>query len=114
MKPPITFEQLPEAVSMILAKLEKIEQQLQVNDDTKTTFNPEQVLNVKQAAAFLDLSVSTVYCMVSKGLIPYSKKAKRIYFFHNDLTEYIKTGKRKTLSEIAAETHQYVSIKKAG
>lgn len=113
MKPPITFEQLPEAVSIILAKLEKIEHQLLVQDDAQS-INPDQVMNVQQAATFLDLSVSTVYCMVSKRLIPYSKKAKRIYFFHDDLVAYLKTGKRKTISEIAAEAHQYVSIKKAG
>lgn len=105
----ITFEQLPQAVSKLYAKLEDIERLLQ----QKTDLQPEadQLLTIKQAAEFLKLSVPTIYGLVSKSQVPVNKKGKRLYFSKQELTEWIKEGRKKTASEIEATASNYLKRK---
>jgi excisionase family DNA binding protein len=73
---------------------------------------PETVLLIRQVAELVKLSVPTIYGYVSRNEIPYSKKGKRLYFFKAEIIEWIKEGRRKTNSEIAAEANTYLKRKK--
>lgn len=58
-------------------------------------------LTIDEAAEFLHLSKSHLYRLTSKGEIPhYKPTGKRIYFFRNDLIEFLKSGKVRTNQEI--------------
>lgn len=74
----------------------------------------EQLFTVKEAAQFLKLSVPTIYALVSRAEIPYMKKGKRLYFSNLQLIDWLKTGRRKTLSETAKEAEQYLTRKNKG
>jgi excisionase family DNA binding protein len=82
----------------------------------EATQQPEadQLFNIKQAAAFISLSVPTVYGLVCRSEIPCMKKGKRLYFSKDELTSWIKSGRKKTLAEIQSETNDYLSNKKGG
>ena len=69
----------------------------------------DKILTIDKAAEFLHLSVPTIYGLVHESKVPHSKKGKRLYFFKTELEEWIKAGKRKTISEITAEAELYVS-----
>lgn len=60
----------------------------------------DEILNISEAAALLNLSVATIYFKVSKNEIPVCKKGKRLYFYKSELTDWIKSGKIATNSEI--------------
>lgn len=53
----------------------------------------EELLTIEQAAEFLSLTKPTIYTMVSSGIIPSMKRSKRLYFYREDLTNYIKRGR---------------------
>ncbi|GEO03372.1 excisionase [Adhaeribacter aerolatus] len=106
-----TFEELPKAVSLLLVKLDHIEQLLLQNTSNSNSVS-EQPLSVQEAAKFLNLAVPTVYTLVSQQILPYSKKSKRLYFSKQDLTEWIQSGRKKTISEIQAEATAYLPTKK--
>jgi excisionase family DNA binding protein len=72
---------------------------------------PDQLLTIQPAAELLHLSVPTMYTLVSKGEIPVSKKGKRLYFSKQELTSWIKSGRKKTSAEIAAEANHYIKSK---
>ncbi len=74
---------------------------------------PEIILTVQEAAQFLNLTVPTIYSKVSKGELPVMKRSKRLYFSSFELMAYIKEGRKKTTSEIAAEADNYL-LKKQG
>lgn len=76
----------------------------------------EQLLTVEEAAAFLNLSVATVYSKKSKGELPVCKPfgSKRLYFSKQALIDYIKSGKRLSNSEIETEANAYLSNSKTG
>lgn len=58
------------------------------------------MLNIQEAAAFLNMTVAALYTLVSRKDIPVNKPGKRLYFDQNELTEWIRSGKRKTIGEI--------------
>lgn len=63
-------------------------------------------LTVQQAADFLNLAVPTIYGLVSRREIPFSKKGKRLYFLKEELTEWVQTGRKRTVAEIEKEVRQ--------
>lgn len=69
----------------------------------ENTSPQEKPLSVDEAADLLRLRKPTVYGLVSQGAIPYSKKGKRLYFSKAELTEWVKSGRKKTNDEIQAE-----------
>lgn len=107
----INFNSLPEAVSQLHNKLDELKKLLINSSNQPETDN---LLTVSQAAEFLNLSVPTVYGYVQKNEIPVCKRkgTKRLYFSKSQLTDWILEGRKKTNSEIEAETDQY--FKKRG
>lgn len=72
----------------------------------------EKLLNIQEAAEFLNLTVPTMYSKVSKNEIPFMKRSKRLYFSSVQLMEYIKEGRKKSNAEIEAEAEAYLSNNK--
>ncbi len=107
----LTFEQLPKAVTQLYGKLENIERLLldNANEDKPQA---DQLLTIQQASELLNLSVPTIYGLVSRLEIPCMKKGKRLYFSQQELTNWVKTGRKKTLTEIASEAEAYLSNRK--
>jgi excisionase family DNA binding protein len=72
---------------------------------------PDLLLTIKQAAVLLSLSVSTLYLYVQRAEIPVSKRGKRLYFSQQELTDWVKAGRKKTLAEINLEANSYINKK---
>lgn len=104
----ITFEQLPAAVSNLTFEVGEIKRLLQ---QKQTTFQPEPetLLTVQGAAEFLHLSVPTIYGLISRGELPVIKRSKRCYFSNVELMEYMKGGRKKTISEIERDTDKFLN-----
>ena len=51
-----------------------------VQNNNPSTKQPEQFLNIQEAAQFLNLTVPTIYSKVSKRELPCMKRGKRLYF----------------------------------
>lgn len=112
METTLTFEQLPKAVSQLVEKMENIERLLLGRDNHTPTTNSDQLLTIKQASEFLSLAVPTLYSMVSKNELPYMKRSKRLYFSREELINYLKEGRHKSIVEINNEAREYISKRK--
>lgn len=108
----LTFDQLPNAVTMLTKEVSELKSLLIEKQEQQPTQQPEQLLTIQEAAEFLSLSVPTIYSKVSKGELPVMKRSKRLYFSRTELLEYVKAGKQKTNAEIEAEAEAYLSNKK--
>lgn len=102
----ITFDTLPLAISQLFDKLENIER-LIAQKNIVNTKEQEEVLDIEQAAELLKLSKHTVYRLVSSSSLPVNKRGKRLYFSKQELTAWIKAGRRKTQTEIENEASTY-------
>ena len=103
----LTFDKLPEAVTMLTKEVSELKRLFIERQETPTE-QPEQLLSIQQAAEFLSLSVPTLYSKVSRGELPVMKRSKRLYFSRTELMEYIKEGRKKTNAEIEQEAEAYL------
>lgn len=88
----ITFEQLPQAVSLLIEKVshlaDKVEEALGNNAQPKG----RRLLGLDEVAALLGKSASTIYAMTSEKRIPYHKRGNKLYFFEDEIIEWIEQG----------------------
>lgn len=77
------------------------------NPPSKSENNPPDLLNIEEASSLLNLAKATVYALSSSGRIPVFKKSKRLYFSRDQLLDWVKTGRKKTIDEIEQEAQEY-------
>jgi excisionase family DNA binding protein len=107
----LTFDQLPNAVTMLTKEVSELKRLLIDKQEQTTTDPPEQLLTIQEAAEFLSLTVPTMYSKVSKNELPVCKRGKRLYFSSTDLMEYVKAGRKKSNAEIEQEADNYLKKK---
>jgi excisionase family DNA binding protein len=90
----LTFENLPEAVQIILEKLERLEKIVTGPQDEN--LEPDKNLDISTASAFLGLAKATIYSKVCRGEIPAFKLGKRLLFNRSELEAYIENKKDQT------------------
>ena len=81
-------------------------------ESAKPAEKKKDLLNIQEAAEFLNLSKSTLYNKVNKRELPVMKKGKRLYFSRAELTDYIKSGKVLSDREIEEQTNNFLSNSK--
>jgi len=94
-----TFEQLPLAITTLHDKVDSIKELLLQTPQEQHSYYSD-LLTIRQASEFLNLSVPTLYTKVSRREIPVNKRGKRLYFSRDELSIWIKSGKRKNTEEI--------------
>ncbi len=107
----ITFNELPQAVGQLQESQSRTERMV-VELLSKFSGNgtdQEKLLTVTETAEFLNLSVPTIYSLVHQGVLPNNKKGKRLYFLQSEITQWVRSGRRKTLSEVNSEAKQYIT-----
>lgn len=110
---PITFEKLPQAVTLLFDKLSNIEKMLLENQNNSQSTNDE-LLTIQQAGAYLNLSVPTMYGLTQRAEVPFMKKSKRLYFSKAELLDWLQKGRCKTIAETNQQASNYFSKKKGG
>ena len=95
-----------EAIEARLSGIEKLI--LDLKKPLEAEAPKDSLLTVEGAANFLSLTVPTIYSKVSKGELPFMKRSKRLYFSKQELTSYIKQGRKKTNDEVLAEAETYL------
>ena len=104
----LSFDSLPQVVQELNSKIDNITMLL---ESAKPAENKNDLLNIQEAAEFLNLSKSTLYNKVNKRELPVMKKGKRLYFSRVELIEYIKSGKILSEKEIIERADHFLSNK---
>lgn len=104
-----SFDSLPQVVQALNAKIDNITSLLQ---STKQNVQQSDLLTIKDAANFLNLSVNTLYGKVSRREIPFMKQGNRLYFSKTELVDYIKSGKILSKKEIQEQANTFLSNSK--
>jgi hypothetical protein len=68
----------------------------------------ELPIGFKKALVVLDMKERTLRAKCASNEIPHYQRARQLYFFESELIEYIKTGKKKTNSELQQEAADYI------
>ena len=98
----ISFENLPKAVAHLVSEVAEIK--LLVEKGQPPVISQKRVpIGIEDACQIIGKAKPTIYTLVRKRLLPCYKNGKKLYFFENELLEWISKGKKKTLQEIESE-----------
>lgn len=111
----LTFDQLPNAVTLLTKEISELKQLLLTKSQQPPSDQPEQLLTIDEVATLLHLTKPTIYSKVSKNELPgVCKQGKRLYFDRQTIIDWIKQGRKKSNAEIEAEAEAYLSGKRKG
>jgi excisionase family DNA binding protein len=104
----ITWDNLPKSISSLFDEVKQIKSLIL---DSSTGQPGDQLLTIQEASTFLHVQKQTLYSYVSKGFIPYNKRAGRLYFSKNDLIEWVKSGNKRSF-DVEEEASKIISRRK--
>jgi excisionase family DNA binding protein len=90
----LSFEELPDAVALILEKLDAL--QASIAGQRAVEAKEQEPLNIDCAATFLGLAKATLYSKVCRGEIPAFKLGKKLLFDRIELHSYLLENRTKT------------------
>lgn len=111
----ITFEQLPQAVSLLINEVQELKSLLQTSK--QSAIEPaDRWLNLQELCNYLPdrPAKQTVYGWIAQRSIPYHKTGKKLQFRQSEIDEWIQASRRLTASEQQAEAIHYINSKKGG
>ena len=96
----LSFNDLPSALSLVINKLEILEEKFST---LMTQIQPE-------LSEYLPTHPveHTIYCWTSNKQIPFHKKGKRIMFLKSEIDEWMQDNKSRSRAEIMNEAIAYV------
>ncbi|BAX79287.1 helix-turn-helix domain-containing protein [Labilibaculum antarcticum] len=98
----ISFENLPKAVAHLVNEVEKLK--LLVEKGQAPTLPQKRIpIGIEEACRVIGKAKPTIYALVQKRMLPCYKNGKKLYFFEDELLNWITSGKKKTLKEIENE-----------
>jgi len=109
----ITHENFPTAISELLNEVKDLKQMfLAISKEPHA--ETERWFNISELCEYLPdkPAKATVYGYVHTLSIPFHKTTKKLRFIKSEIDLWLKSGKRKTVSEIEAEANQYFTKKK--
>lgn len=68
----------------------------------------DEHFDVNGISKFLDMKPSGIYGLVHKRKIPHVKKGKRLYFFKNEIMEWLRNGNIDTECDIQNKADEYL------
>ena len=94
----ITFDKLPQAVGYLTEQVERIHK-IVAALQPQTTINKHRIVEIDEACKITRKAKPTIYTLARKGLIPAYKRGEKLYFYEDELLQWIESG-RKTLLDL--------------
>ena len=107
----ISFENLPKAVAHLASEIAEIKSMVQ-NVQIPESKEKRIPIGIEEVSRIIGKAKPTIYTLVRQRKIPCYKNGKKLYFFEEEILEWISKGKKKTIQEIEAEARaNYKSLK---
>jgi len=103
----ISFDNLPNAVAHLIKELDSIKNLIEQEKSPQVN-NQRVPIGIEQACKLIGKAKPTVYTLARLRKIPSYKKGKHLYFFEDELLEWIEKGRRKTLQEIQSDSENFL------
>lgn len=99
----MSFDQLPAAVEKLQATVDAL---YDIVIEMKSGNNTSDILNVEEAAKFIDRSASAVRALVHRKQMPSYKKNGRVYFKRDELAQWMVEDPKERTAEV--DVSQYM------
>ena len=92
----ITFDKLPQAVGYLTEQVERIHK-IVAALQPQTTTDKHRIVEIDEACKITRKAKPTIYTLARKGLIPAYKRGKKLYFYEDELLQWIESGRKPLL-----------------
>ena len=89
----ITFDKLPQAVGYLTEQVERIHK-IVAALQPQTTIDKHRIVEIDEACKITRKAKPTIYTLARKGLIPAYKRGKKLYFYEDELLQWIESGRK--------------------
>lgn len=96
-----------------LTTIESLLQDLKTGLTQPSPDNRKIPINIDRVSILSNLAKPTIYGLVSAKKIPHAKQGKKLYFFEDEIIDWIRQGKRKTLNEIEADAAAHIETQRS-
>ncbi|MBE6175234.1 MAG: helix-turn-helix domain-containing protein, partial [Rikenellaceae bacterium] len=86
----ITFDKLPQAVGYLTEQVERIHK-IVAALQPQTTTDKHRIVEIDEACQITRKAKPTIYTLARKGLIPAYKRGKKLYFYEDELLQWIES-----------------------
>lgn len=110
----LTFNELPNAMSLLLEKINGLEEQLKESArfNVPKVSDEEVILDVYDVARLLKVTIGTIRTKTSNGELPSMKRFGKNYYLKSEIISYLKEGRKLSNQEIEEQANQYLLTKK--
>ncbi len=110
----LNFEDLPDAVTRLTQEISDLKRlfQLQVKEvqpESNKWLDLEGLVQYDPEKR----SKATFYGYVHRRSIPFHKRSKKLLFLKSEIDQWLKEGRKQTLSEIELDAGQHLKIRRA-
>ena len=94
----ITFDKLPQAVGYLTEQVERIHK-IVAALQPQTAIDKHRIVEIDEEYKITRKVKPTIYTLARKELIPAYKRGKKLYFYEDELLQWIESS-RKTLLDL--------------
>ena len=107
----LQFNDLPKAISQILEKVDCLERLLLLM--SKEVPQTDRWLDLNELVQYdpEKRTKPTFYGYIHRMEIPFHKRGKKLIFLKSEIDNWLKHGRRKTISEIGQEANTYIQLR---
>ena len=111
----MTFNDVPQALSLLLEKVTRLESLLETKTQAPKA-KQDEMMDLKGLQDFHPehRAAATIYKWVRIGQIPYYKTGKKLIFKRSEIEAWINDGRQMTDAEIEAEAIDYINRRRTG
>ncbi len=92
----ITFDKLPQAVRYLTEQVERIHKIVAALQPQATT-DKHRIVEIDEACKITRKAKPTIYTLARKRLIPAYKRGKKLYFYEDELLQWIESSRKALL-----------------
>jgi len=81
----LKFEDLPNAIELVLEKLSILESELKILKESFQPKEPEELMTREETAEFLKVSLTTLWHWSKKGILPSYGIGNRVYYKRSEI-----------------------------
>ena len=89
----ITFDKQPQAVGYLTEQVERI-YKIVAALQPQTAIDKHRIVEIDEACKITRKAKPTIYMLARKGLIPAYKRGKKLYFYEDELLQWIESGRK--------------------
>ena len=101
------FQTLLSRIDKLETLLTRISDRLEVEKSDESS-QKEDLGDIQLASEITGLAVPTIYSKVSRAEIPCMKRGKKLYFSKHELIQWIRDGKKKTVTDLKSEVDSLI------